>query len=600
MSLSRKSIVIICLSVLAALIVISAAAISLLRSSFSAEAVLGTWKGGQIYLDVKNPDAIIISERLSVLPKDMLTIPLLKDTLTESFVFYYEDHPGKTLLTGTLKRLAYEKDLTFDEKLIQSVFDTPSEVFLWRGPNGQLDYWALSMEHHALAKALEGVGKMAFSDVQLATVGEVKVDGQNVSLYGLRLSSKRAFLFASHKDRLLVLSHPEILLKEKEVQEKKEGQKDKGDEQENNGGEENAWKDRLPAFHGMAIIQDRAEVLSSLLSSRASVRTEWQKNLLISEVSPSHTGHDIYVSANYLSFGYQLFFPAIEGLHFRFDTASWQSQVLVDPAKLSAKPGKLKSLWQSVPVSPAACSALPLDWSNVQQYTEKMSSEKLGPQKMTQDAAVCWYGKSSLAAPLFVARFEDAHSAQAQAGALSAVFTRIIGGREPRNNNQRFPVETEKTGDDIIRITRVVSAKYGSHESKELKEADKMASDRYFPVTLAVAGSNIFFSPDKTLVDDAIAVYQNRLPALADTLQEPEKTRVTITPKTLSQLIEKEAWQTLPTYSSSVLRKVAKAHLQPRLKVLAGYGPVELRVQDVQGERQWVPLEIVFAKKPGK
>lgn len=600
MSLSRKSIVIISLSVLAVLIVISVAAISLLRSSFSGVAELGTWKGSQIYLDVKNPDTVIISERLSGLPKDMLTIPLLKDMLTESFVFYYEDHPGKSLLTGTLKRLAYEKDLTFNEKLIQSVFDTPSEVYLWRGPNGQLDYWALSMEHHALARALEGLGKVALSDAQLATVGEVTVDGKKVPLYGLRLSSKRAFLFASHKDRLLVLSHPEMLLKEKEVLAEKEGKKDKGEEPGNHDGGDGAWKGHPPAFHGMAIIQDRAEVLSSLLSSRASVRTEWQKNLLIPDVSSTHTGHDVYVSTNYLSFGYQMFFPAIEGLHFRFDTASWQSQVLIDPARLSAKPGELKSLWQSVPVSPAACSALPMDWNSVQQVAEKMSSEKLGPQKMAQDAAVCWYGKSSLAAPLFVARFEDAQSAQAQVAPLSAVFTRIIGGSEPRNNDERFPVETEKTGDDIIRITRVVSTKYGSHESKGRKEAAKIAGNRYFPVTLAVAGPHIFFSPDKTLVEDAIAVYQNRLPALADTLKEPEKTRLTITPKTLSGLIEKEAWQTLPTGGNSVLRKVAKAHLQPRLKVLAGYPAVELRVPDVQGERQWVPLEIGFAKKQGK
>lgn len=600
MSLSRKSIVIISLSVLAALMVISAAAISLLRSSFSGVAESGTWKGGQIYLDVKNPDVVIISERLSALPKDMLAVPLLKDMLAESFVFYYEDHPGKSLLTGTLKRLAYEKDLSFNETLVQSVFDTPSEVYLWRGPNGQLDYWALSMEHHALGRVLEGLGRMALSDAQLAMVGEVSVDGKNVPLYGLRLSGKRAFLFASHKGRLLVLSHPEMLLKEKGVQESSEGQKEKEDGQENNDGGEGAWKGHPPAFHGMAIIQDRAEVLFSLLSGKASVRTEWQNNLLIPEVSSSHTGHDIYVSANYLSFGYQRFFPAVEGLHFRFDKASWQSQVLLDPARLSAKPDELKGLWQSVPVSPAACFALPLDWGSVWQITEKMSSEKLGPQKMTQDAAVCWYGKSSLAAPLFVARFEDAQSAQAQIGPLSAVFAGIIGGREPKNDNQPFPVETKKTGDDIIRITRVVSTKYGSHESKALKAADKMASDRYFPVTLAIAGPNVFFSPDKALVEDAIAVYQNRLPALADTLEEPEKTRGTITPKTLSLLIEKEAGQTLPTSSSSVLRKVAKAHLQPRLKVLAGYAPVELRVPEVQGERQWVPLEIVFARKTGK
>lgn len=602
MSVSKKSLKIILIS-LASVAVIVAGTIGFLRHKFSSDS-FGTWKDHAIYLDVETPDTLIITESLSKLPKDILNVPLLKDTLTESFVFYYEEHPGKDLLKGTLKRLAYEQNLTISDELIKSVFDTPAEVYLWRGPNGQLDYWALSMEHNALAKALEGLSKVTLKDSQLAKVGEMKVDGDKVPVYVLSLSSQRAFVFASHKDRLLVLSHPEMLLKAGAAPEPKQKEKPAADSEEGYDDyyydDPSIWKEKDSPFAYFTIIKDRANVFGDLLSSNKDTRSNLQQGFLVktTDVTPNK-GHDVFVSANYLSFAYQSFFPAIESLRFHFTDNSWKSEILVNPTKLTQKDGQLTALWQSAPTAAAACTALPLDWGSAQELASKMSKEKPNLEKMTQNVAVCWYERSPLASPLFIARFEDAASAKEQLPVLSAMFTQVIGAAE-YDNKKRFPVETKQISPEITMLTRVVSATYGSHDEASFKASGSLSGARYFPVTLAQAGENIFFSPDQRLVEDAIAVYQKRLPAMADTLAQAEQTRAVITPKTLSQLFEHEVWQSLPKDREPILRSAAKEHLQPRLKALAGYEPFELRIPNMPTERKWVPLEIVFSTKPSK
>ena len=70
-------------------------------------------------IDFSHPDALILSERLSALPRDLLKVPLLKATLTEEFAFYYEEQEGRLSLMGTLRRLAYEHHLSFGDSLVQ-------------------------------------------------------------------------------------------------------------------------------------------------------------------------------------------------------------------------------------------------------------------------------------------------------------------------------------------------------------------------------------------------------------------------------------------------------------------------------------------------
>ncbi|MET0124054.1 MAG: DUF2138 family protein, partial [Pseudomonas caspiana] len=70
-------------------------------------------------LRLSRPDGLLETTSLSQLPKDLLAVPFLKDTLTEDFVFYYETHADRLGLIGSLRRIIYEYDLTLQDTLIE-------------------------------------------------------------------------------------------------------------------------------------------------------------------------------------------------------------------------------------------------------------------------------------------------------------------------------------------------------------------------------------------------------------------------------------------------------------------------------------------------
>jgi uncharacterized protein YfaA (DUF2138 family) len=84
-------------------------------------------------LGMSRPDGLLETRSLSQLPKDLLAVPFLKETLTEDFVFYYETHADRLGLIGSLRRIIYEHDLKLQDSLIEQLFDQPADVALWRG-----------------------------------------------------------------------------------------------------------------------------------------------------------------------------------------------------------------------------------------------------------------------------------------------------------------------------------------------------------------------------------------------------------------------------------------------------------------------------------
>ena len=54
--------------------------------------------------------------------------------------------------------LPTERDLSWTDQIVASVFDEPADVMLWRGPRGTLDYWALAMSRGSLATVVPGNG----------------------------------------------------------------------------------------------------------------------------------------------------------------------------------------------------------------------------------------------------------------------------------------------------------------------------------------------------------------------------------------------------------------------------------------------------------
>ena len=88
-----------------------------------------------ISINMAKPDVVIQSDQFNQLPAKLLSIPIVKDVLTEDVVFYYQEAPSKLSLQGALQRLA------FDHKLRErcragliAINMTPSHA--WVAPSG--------------------------------------------------------------------------------------------------------------------------------------------------------------------------------------------------------------------------------------------------------------------------------------------------------------------------------------------------------------------------------------------------------------------------------------------------------------------------------
>ncbi|MDF3837564.1 DUF2138 domain-containing protein, partial [Cupriavidus basilensis] len=524
----------------------------------------------QVELDFARPDALVDSESLSSLPRDMLRVPLLRDVLTEDFVNYYEDNEGRLSAAGALRRIAFEHDLDWDEALLKRVFDEPGRLMLWRGADGTLRYWALAMERNGLAKVLQTLGTVAPADTQLSRAGEI--DG--TPLYALRIGLARSLLLAGKGDRLVVLSEAGMLL--------------------------DAESKPIGA---------RAKAVAAWLSGDAAAREAPLQSFALDPAKGAPKGHRVVVGANYLSFGYQAFFPGIEALRFDFagadpkagtGDASWRSAVLVDGARL---PGQWNTagLWQALPADPAACATLPVDWQAAGKMLQKVSDgeDELATQvgqAFDGPAAVCWYSKSALVAPLFLARLKSPEAAATLRPVLASLFERVIGAYEPNAGGEkgtyaRLPVQSRQGAGGATLWSRPVSSPYGTREAKGAPFAAQLSSGMYFPVTLALAGTTVVFSPDGALVDDALAVLAKRFPAVADTMPRGQQAHTVLgfTPSTLAPLVRREATKALPADQEALFLNAARAHLFPKLKALGAYPAVSLVLPDsLPSGRGWV------------
>jgi uncharacterized protein YfaA (DUF2138 family) len=576
MKMSRKKIAIL----VAALLIVAGIVIQAVWRPFTHRKATNA---GEVVLDIHHPDAVIDSEALARLPRDMLRVPLLHDVLTQDFVDYYESPNTRLSAEGALRRLAFEHQLDWRDELIHRVFDEPAHVLLWRSPDGRLGYWIMSMRRNGLAKLLQGLGNVAASDAQLSQVAKLSGD---VPVYALKLAVGRTLLFATKDDRLVVVSAPGVLLDEK-------------------GG----------------LLGERADAVSDMLSSG---HDNAARAYQLDAPGEAPKGHRLVVSANYLSFGYQAFFSGIDALRFDFSpngsaAATWRTSALIEPGKLPQQ-WNSAALWRALPANAAACTSLPADWKEASALLGKVAdgSDAAGAigDRLTGPAAVCWYAKSTLVAPVFIARVKTQDKAQDAASiatlktALDKTFGDVIGAYEAKaaktdgNDTayRRLPVTRREQGADVTVWQRPVSARSGTASSSKASFASQLSAERYFPVTLALAHGYLIFSPDSRLVDDTLAVLDKRYPALADTLA-PERlprTILTLTPSSAAALIEREAGAALPADQEAVFRNASRAHLTPKLRALAHYPAVSLTLpQTLPGSTGWVPVEWWFDRAKG-
>ncbi|MYM90052.1 DUF2138 family protein [Rugamonas sp. FT82W] len=484
-------------------------------------------------LDLSRPDALVMTKSLSSLPRDLLTVPLARDVLREEFLFYYEQSEDRLGLKGSLRRIAYEHELGWGDQLLRMVLDQPAEVALWRDADGSLKHFAIAVSRNQLTRLLEEAGKVALKDTQMSVAGELRVDGDKVPVYALNYAYNRTMLFAAHGQRLVILSHPGMLY----------------------GGAQ-----------GKSADSAAGKTVASLLASDQSKQNIFHPQFHLDQAAPD--GHSIAVKADFLSFGYQPFFGALEALRFDFTKGAWRSEVLVNADKLHKGGYDNAALWPVLPHDPSACFSVPVDWDALQPMLKQMSGKTSEPvlplaTQLQGPAAACWYGGSRLHTPVFVATRQAKAGGEALYGSL---FTAAIGGKDAVR-------KTEAKG--VTRWERTVATAMG-----EAKPA------------LAVAGDTVVFSADGKLVDQVLAVRRKQAPAASDLLPDAGHTVGLIAPASLAQLIEREAYDTLPAAHEPVLRAAANEHLAPRLAALKKYPPYRMVLKRLPASgTAWETLE---------
>ncbi|WP_433768802.1 DUF2138 domain-containing protein [Pseudomonas putida] len=509
-------------------------------------------------LGMSRPDALLETRSLSQLPKDLLAVPFLKETLTEDFVFYYETHADRLGLIGSLRRIIYEHDLKLQDTLIEQLFDQPADIALWRGADGRLRDFLLVMDRGGLAKVLEPLAKVALDDSQLSKIADVKVGADDVALYQLTYNAGRALLFASHGDKLVVLSNPTRFVDPQSGATPASGSVSPQAIAALLGGEK-----LFPEAFGL---QPRAPEVKQRLSVNASV----------------------------LAMGYQRFIPNFAGLRFDMDDKGWHSFLAMD--ELDNQPDfDFKPIWQAMPMGASACVALPLAAEQQKPLLVKLGAEESAAQAMTEHmagaAGLCWYADSRLYTPLLVASLNDKDSAKLD-GDLGKLFGSMVGAYEANVDEHVFPV-VEKQEGQSHQWQRQVSSNFGPYKAGDAENPDAISGKAFMRVSLARHGSTLLFSLDDKLVDKALGTLDKRFPPMADVVPKDLLMPIYFGPDSMAQLMQQETLDSLPQDMEPVFYNAAKTYLIPKLRTLGGYGKYALTLpegSEPDGHWQWLPL----------
>jgi uncharacterized protein YfaA (DUF2138 family) len=510
-------------------------------------------------LGMGRPDGLLETHSLSQLPKDLLAVPFLKETLTEDFVFYYEAHADRLGLIGSLRRIIYEHDLKLQDSLIEQLFDQPADVALWRGADGRLKDFLLVMDRGGLAKVLEPLAKVALDDTQLSKLAEIKVAGDVVPLYQLTYNNSKALLFASHGDKLVVLSNPAKF---------------------------------YDAGHGP--VEEPGMVSTESLEALLGGQKLFPEAFGLQPRAPE-VKQRLSVNSSVLAMGYQRFIPNFAGLRFDMDEKGWHSFLAMD--ELENQPDfDFKPIWQAMPMGASACVTLPLAAEQQKPLLVKLGADDAVAQALTEHmagaAGLCWYADSRLYTPLLVASLNDDDSAKLD-GDLGNLFGSMVGAYEGNVAEHAFPV-VEKQEGQTHQWQRQVSSNFGPYKAKDAEQPDAITGKAFMRVSLARHGSTLLFSLDDKLVDKALGTLDKRFPPMADVVPKDLLMPIYFGPDSMAQLMQQETLDSLPQDMEPVFYNAAQTYLIPKLRTLGGYGKYALTLpkgSEPDGHWQWLPLE---------
>lgn len=524
-------------------IVVSAAALAAVATSVWWGLAWARFDGviNAMGVNLGQPHAYISSASLSTLPRDLAKAPVLRELLNEDFVFYYEDQEDRLNLLGTLKRLAFEHELSLSDKLINLALDEPAELAFWTDAKSAPRHWALAVTRGGLAKALQGLATLAAKDKQLTLIGELrlgKLSLEKQPVYALTLSSRRTLAVTTRGNRVVVLSDPGLLF--------------------------DAQRQADPKA---------AQVLAELLSGDGAEQSPWRHHF---KVAIPTGGHTLVAGSALMAFGWQYFFPSIEAM--RVDLPAGGGTLRTALRRSAAAPTSGPSPWTVMPSQPAACAGLPVDWARARAVLGDVdkSDATVGKglnafaQGIDGAAAVCVYARSQLHTPLLVAH---ASGPATDAAALQAFMTWWLSKSAIFENAAGTAAQAK------------VSARWGPLEAGD--------SSAYQP-TLRRAGDWWLFSPDAALVALAADTVARRFPSVADAwggaANDGLTTLAVAAPAQMADLAKRETLAVLAPQHAN-FKQAAEQQLWPRLAAFAQLNSVRALAAGTPDAQGWTNLE---------
>jgi uncharacterized protein YfaA (DUF2138 family) len=460
------------------------------------------------------PDAVISTQNLSDLPRDILKQPMLKDILTDDFAFYYLDSAEFLSLKGSLKRIAFEHEMTFVDEILNYIMSTPADVIFWKKENGRLDDYMLSVERTNLIDLLTMLGKVAANDKQLSFLEE-RIDGKDkFKIYKLQYGQHNQLYFTNLGSKLIVFTDPKMPM---------------------------PTDQRLKTW------------LKDDLYPSAVSQGGFFSKLFGNEETKNK--HQTYLNINFLTFGYQKYLSHLDYIAFSFnDKESWRTHALLSgqDANLALNTNEL---WKGVPRSPAMCISLPLNHQTITELFskifegEKVDNVVLSFSKMM---GVCWFAESRFYSPVYVLRSEKS----IDHAFLEKAFNLSIKNEELNP----IPVKASKLKDTLT-FVKFVPSRYGTSFDKKDKEKSKG-----FEVKLSSVGNYIVFSADGKLVDKSVDVINKKSPSLSEALSNKEKVAGVLYPNMLSVLMKKSIEESLSASGDTVFKEAFTKRFFPTLK----------------------------------
>lgn len=565
-------------------------------------------KINQNEIRLAQPDVWVHSQNFALLPHDLLQVPMLKDLLTEDFVYFYAQDEDYLSLQGAMRRISYEHELNWSDNLLKNIAEAPADLYMWHDDSHALRYWALSMERDAFTVVAQSLAKLKLAaDKQLHEIGRVSVGGDEVPVLQVSLSANRQMVFAAHGKRMVLLS--DVV---------------------------------MASFAGDDLDEQVQTLIERLLSddanTRAKVVSEWQVNV------KAETKQTIMVSNRLFAQGYGAFIPSLRALRFDFDGKTWASQANIIPTAFDPE------IWMHLPANAAFCASAPVDWAQVQKAVDSASSLNVKPklaQAFTPTGAVCWYAEKddTMVQPLFVALRQPNKGEGASLNALfdwavatNQTYMKEVRGLRAKKRQLQDEVDRAKANlkalnkekieaqnaedrayfeKDLAQRKENAKATIASLEqvldeiepqissalegiAEPAKAAKEITAEKSGAFTvlsrkmaiMAESDSNpklafndqvVYFSTNQDLLGRAVSVGQKHYPNLAESAKEISPTAqqfLYVSPKKLAALLQTTAEDALPQENRAKLRAAYDYHMPARLGAFAKQPAFALTVDE--------------------